>query len=186
MPDIAYGAGNAPGLPPINLPALDPSQQQPLRVEVTKTGRVPQPAVDWTPQPWAPTGAPAGVPGAAAQPAQNDWTPEPWTPQKPSTPERDVGGGEALGRGLVAGASFEFEPAIVGGYQATKTALGYGEPGKTAGQAYDEARQSELEENARPATQHPYLFHGGELGGAALTSVVPGLGAARAATTLGR
>lgn len=53
MPDIAYGAGSAPGLPPINLPALDPAQQQPLRIEVTKTNEPVAPQSAPPVRPWS-------------------------------------------------------------------------------------------------------------------------------------
>ncbi len=182
-PGIAYGASNAPGLPPVSLPML--GDQQPLRIEVTKTGQAP--AADWTPQPWVSPGssaASAAAPGAI--PTAPDWTPQSWTTPEEKKAPREVGGGEATLRGLGAGLSLEFEPAIAGSVSAAKTAIGMGEPGKTAGQAYNEARQAELESNQQAAEQHPYLYHGGEIGGVLATAAVPGLGAARGATFAGR
>jgi hypothetical protein len=82
MPDIAYGAGSAPGLPPINLPALDPSQQQPLRIEVTKTN-----------EPIAPQSAPPVRPWSepVSQASPDEVPPvRPWTDPEPKTPEREV------------------------------------------------------------------------------------------------
>jgi hypothetical protein len=125
------------------------------------------------------------VPQSDSVPTAGDLVKD-WTPSKDTTPEREVGSAEAAGRGLLAGASFKFEPSIVGGYQAAKTAIGYGEPGESAGQAYERIRQSELEENERALAQHPYLFRAGEFGGTAATSLIPVLGPARAATMAGR
>jgi hypothetical protein len=186
MPEIIQGTSLAPGLPPVDLPTLgDEQQQRRLRIEINRAAPAAQqePTVGQVAKPWSAPSAPSGL--GASEPTVADLA-KVWTPREPKTPEREVGSGEATLRGLAGGASFEFEPSIVGGYQAAKTALGYGQPGQSASDAYEQARQSELEENQRALEQHPYLFRAGELGGAAGTMLVPGLGAARAATTLGR
>lgn len=179
MPEIAYGTNAPQGLPPIDLPSLDPNQPPPLRIEVTKrTAASPAgpPLEEWTPQA-ATQGAVKARPSSA--PPLEEWTPT-------EKPQHEVGSGEATLRGLAAGATFEFEPAIVGAYQGAKTALGAGKKGQSAWDAYNEARQAELDANEQAAQQHPYLYRGGEVGGALATSLLPGLGLAKGATTLGR
>jgi hypothetical protein len=159
---------------------------------------------------WAPYAAPQlqAAPGAIAQQAQpGDVAPGPggwatYAAPPPPEPSREIGGEEAAVRGLVKGATFGLAPALTGLAAASGIPSAATDPTQidinpmrpivgayklaTGGQdivdIYNKARQDALAVQEQAQQQHPYLFGGGEIGGAVITPTV-GLGAA---TTLGR
>jgi hypothetical protein len=163
--------------------------------------------------PWA--AFPDAAPAAPAAPATSAAKGDPWAafpdtpPEAKSGSTRTVGTGEALGAGLAEGLSFGLAPAIAGvaetggpvtpsGSEAsdavTKFLLGAGHmiadkfsnhPDPAVTEAYNRGRERALQDQQLAQEQHPYAFAGGQLAGA-LAVPIPGLSAARGATTLAR
>jgi hypothetical protein len=163
--------------------------------------------------PWA--AFPDAAPAAPAAPATSAAKGDPWAAFPDAPPEakpgstRTVGTGEAIGAGLAEGLSFGLAPAIAGvaetggpvtpsGSEAsdavTKFLLGAGHmiadkfsnhPDPAVTEAYNRGREAALQNQQLAQEQHPYAFAGGQLAGA-LAVPIPGLSAARGATTLAR
>lgn len=123
-------------------------------------------------------------------------------------PAREVGTGEALGKGVLEGASFGFAPAITGLAEAAgpewtqketygetgnpvapivgaaKMLHGYlsGHPDPEVQDAYERGRKAALDDQGLAKEQHPMVYLAGHLAGTAAMPI-PGAGAMRAATT---
>lgn len=108
----------------------------------------------------------AGPP--ALDPSEYEVVPEAPAPEKP-------GKLASLGRGLLQGATLGFADEIAGGVEALTS-------DKTYAQARDESRA------AFKAAQeaNPKMFAAGEIGGGVATALVPGLGLAKGAATVGK
>lgn len=167
-----------------------------------------QPADPYADFPTAPK-----TPKAAVAPASADDPYADFPAEAPKAKElaRQVGTGEAIGKGLVEGASFGFAPAISGlaeaagpEYQpklddngqpvetpnpmapivgAAKMLHGYlsGHPDPAVQDAYNRGRQAALDDQALAKEQHPLPYLAGQLGGTVLMPL-PGAGAMRAGT----
>jgi hypothetical protein len=163
--------------------------------------------------PWA--AFPDAAPAVPAAPATSAAKGDPWAafpdtpPEAKSGSTRTVGTGEAIGAGLAEGLTFGLAPAMAGvaetggpvtpsGSEAsdavTKFLLGAGHmiadkfsnhPDPAVTEAYNRGRERALQDQQLAQEQHPYAFAGGQLAGA-LAVPIPGLSAARGATTLAR
>jgi hypothetical protein len=163
--------------------------------------------------PWA--AFPDAAPAVPAAPATSAAKGDPWAafpdtpPEAKSGSTRTVGTGEAIGAGLAEGLTFGLAPAMAGvaetggpvtpsGSEAsdavTKFLLGAGHmiadkfsnhPDPAVTEAYNRGREAALQNQQLAQKQHPYAFAGGQLAGA-LAVPIPGLSAARGATTLAR
>lgn len=115
--------------------------------------------------------APSQPPGAQAQP----FDPKAFLQQtQPAAPAEEVGKLESFGRGALRGATFDFADEISGAVESTAGSLGLTDVDKTYEQARDESRANfDAAEQANPLTSLA-----GNLGGAAATMLIPGLGEA--------
>lgn len=171
-------AGNAPGLPPIDLPK---SQSRPRTTVTVHPLAKEEPEIS----PWA-----------LRQPEHKDTSeaePEvsPWASKQPAhTEELDrkikeqhaIGTGEAIGRGFADTATFGLSPALQGALQVgqrpdeSEGAFGElrnvirglyklveGDPETV--QAYRQARDEERQKNEEAFQQHPIAYGGGALAG---------------------
>lgn len=167
--------------------------------------------------PWGddPVAPPAGAHGPAkAQSGSDPWGDDPTEPQT-KAPTREVGTGEALGKGFTHGASFGFGPAIEGlaaaagpEYRpkvdeqgnlletpnptapivgAAKMLHGYlsGHPDPEVQASYTRGREAALADENLAKEQHPQVYLAGQLAGT-LAMPIPGAGAMRGATLAGR
>lgn len=179
---------------------IDPNN--PSQVIQQPTGQV---------DPWAGISAPPAAAGAPKQPAGDPWAGIATdTAPAPKTPAREVGTGEALGKGITEGASFGFAPAVAGlaaaagpEYQiddpyrpgekassaaapvvgAAKLLSGYfsDHPDPDVKDAYSRGRQAALDDQNLAKEQHPMVYLAGQLAGAAAVPL-PGAAAMRAGT----
>lgn len=156
--------------------------------------------------------APKAVPGIKSAAGDGALANDPYADfpaeaPKSKTPARQVGTGEAIGKGILEGASFGFAPAITGfaeaaGPEWTQKET-YGETGNPIApivgaakmlhgylsghsdpevqDAYNRGRQAALDDQALAKEQHPLPYLAGQLGGAMLMPL-PGAGAMRAGT----
>lgn len=193
MAGIAYGSGNAPNLPPVNLPTFDDGQQAPARIVID----VPSGAQATGNGGWAPYNAPSpvqaqGASGQTQQPQQPQAQPSQaqqaqpdqtggWAPyQAPQqTPPQEVGTGEAAMRGVAHGLSFGFEPAIAGVASGISSVMNGGD----FSSAYDQMRQQEQQAYEEAQKQHPYVTTAADIAGNLPTMLIPGIGMGKAAMT---
>lgn len=180
MAGIAYGQGQQPGLPPVNLPTFDDGQQQAIPRVVISGGAGPQATGNGG---WAPYNAPSpvqaqGAPNQPPQPQPQDQSGG-WAQYQPKdqTPPAEVGSGEAALRGAAHGLSFGFEPAIAGAISGAQSVLNGGD----FSTAYDQTRQQEQQAYEEAQKQHPYITTAADIAGNIPTMLIPGMGASKAA-----
>lgn len=170
MPDIAYGAGNDPTLPQVDLPSFGEAPQRP-QITINRQAQ-PAPQQDQTGG-WA-----AFTPSAPQQAGGADDKTGGWASFTPKEPAAEVGSGEAGLRGAAHGLSFGFYPAMAGAVSGAKAALtGEGD----FSTAYDKTRQQEEDAYQEASKQHPYVTMAGDVAGSIPSLFIPGLGVGKAA-----
>ncbi|HZP68380.1 MAG TPA: hypothetical protein VFB29_00435 [Pseudolabrys sp.] len=199
MADIAFGSGDAPGLPAVNLPALD-GARRPLQITISK----PSPAAP-TFDPSAPFTVEGAGPVAATPPAFDPSKPFDVEPQGPQISASGAGIA-GLEQGLTAGFGDELTGAKEAGLAGLPSevtsnlrlsplgnliaAAGGGAKiaiekllgGDEAQKAYQAGRDRVRALNKSAQEQHPYAYTGGEVAGALATiPAMPGVGVAKGA-----
>lgn len=182
MAGIAYGQGNSPGLPPVNLPTFDDGQQRPTRIVISgPSGQQASGDGGWAPynapSPVQAQGAPQQAPQPQSAPDQGGGWAQ-YTPQQ-ETPAPQMGSGEAALRGAASGLTFGFYPAIAGAVSGVGAAMNGGD----FSTAYNQTRQQEQQAQEQASEQHPYITGAAEVAGNLPFLLVPGLGEGKAAMT---
>jgi hypothetical protein len=189
---IAYGTGNEPGLPPIDLPKVNWGPQRPTTI-VHPSGYTdkPTPPAD----PWDAAGfttaPPHGTTTPATDTAGDPWSAAGFTAEHPDmTPEHPVSTAHAALTGALQGMTFGLAPALSGAADASglpasadivpglrpivgaaRLAMG-SEGAKPAYEKERAAAQADLEEGR---AQHPVASTVGELGGAMMVPLPGGM-----------
>lgn len=113
--------------------------------------------------------------------------PEPEEPADEAAPP-DVSHLESLGRGAAQGASLGFADELAGVGSAIGDWLGRKvgggiETGQSMGDVYREGRDESRAAYKAAQTAHPYVYGGGEIGGAIASGLIPGAGAGKLGLT---